>query len=60
MDRKWTLWTRYLDVRRTLDYNLLRILKTFGQPIALPQLARELESWDRLSTAVGLVVREAE
>ena len=24
------------------------------------QLARELESWDRLSTAVGLVVREAE
>jgi PadR family transcriptional regulator len=24
------------------------------------QLARELESWDRLSTAIGLVVREAE
>jgi transcriptional regulator len=24
------------------------------------QLARELESWERLSTAVGLVVREAE
>jgi PadR family transcriptional regulator PadR len=24
------------------------------------QLARELESWDRLSNAVGLVVREAE
>jgi transcriptional regulator len=23
------------------------------------QLARELESWDRLSTAIGLVVREA-
>jgi PadR family transcriptional regulator PadR len=24
------------------------------------QLARELENWDRLSTAVGLIVREAE
>ena len=24
------------------------------------QLARELESWDRLSTAIGLIVREAE
>jgi transcriptional regulator len=24
------------------------------------QLARELESWERLSTAVGLIVREAE
>ncbi len=44
VDRKWTLWTRYLDVRRTLDFNLLRILNTFGQPIRLPQLARELES----------------
>lgn len=44
VDRKWTLWTRYLDVRRTLDFNLLRILNTFGQPIALPQLARELET----------------
>src|SRR4051812_41793653 len=43
VDRKWTLWTRYLDVRRTLDYNLLRILNTFGQPIGLPELARELE-----------------
>ena len=44
VDRKWTLWTRYLDVRRTLDYNLLRILNTFGQPISLPILARELEA----------------
>ena len=22
VDRKWTLWTRYLDVRRTVDQNL--------------------------------------
>ena len=44
VDRKWTLWTRYLDVRRTLDYNLLRILNTFGQPIGLPNLAREMET----------------
>jgi hypothetical protein len=44
VDRKWTLWTRYLDVRRTLDFNLLRILHTFGQPIQLLNLARELET----------------
>ena len=44
VDRKWTLWTRYLDVRRTLDFNLLRILNTFGQPIRLPHLAQELQS----------------
>jgi len=43
VDRKWTLWTRYLDVRRTLDFNLLRVLNTFGQPVPLPWLARELE-----------------
>ena len=29
-------------------------------PAGRRQLARELESWDRLSTANGLVVREAE
>jgi hypothetical protein len=44
VDRKWTLWTRYLDVRRTLDFNMLRILNTFGQPIRLLNLARELET----------------
>ena len=44
VDRKWTLWTRFLDVRRTMDFNLLRILNTFGQPIRLQHLARELES----------------
>ncbi|HZT40829.1 MAG TPA: hypothetical protein VFA07_01505 [Chthonomonadaceae bacterium] len=44
VDRKWTIWTRFLDTRRTLDYNLKRILDTFGQPIHLPQLARELSA----------------
>jgi DNA-binding PadR family transcriptional regulator len=29
-------------------------------PAGRKQLARELESWDRLSTAIGLVVREQE
>jgi PadR family transcriptional regulator, regulatory protein PadR len=29
-------------------------------PAGRKQLARELESWERLSTAIGLVVREAE
>ena len=42
VDRKWTLWSRYLDTRRTLDHNLQRILNTFGQPIQLSQLANEL------------------
>lgn len=42
VDRKWTLWTRYLDTHRTLDYNLKRILDTFGRPIRLSHLAREL------------------
>ena len=42
VDRKWTLWSRYLDTRRTLDFNLQRILNTFGQPIEISQLANEL------------------
>jgi transcriptional regulator len=29
-------------------------------PAGRKQLARELENWDRLSTAIGLIVREAE
>ena len=43
-DRKWTLWTRFLNSRETLDNNLRRILNTFGQPIRLPHLAQELHS----------------
>src|SRR5262249_24848580 len=42
VDRKWTLWTRYLDVRRTVDQNLHEILDKFGQPIHIPFLAQEL------------------
>ena len=44
VDRKWTLWTRYLDVRSTVDHNLQRILNTFGQPVRLPHLAYELHT----------------
>ncbi len=44
IDRKWTLWTRYLDTRNTVDRNLRRILNAFGQPIRLPALARELHA----------------
>src|SRR5579862_4971518 len=44
VDRKWTIWTRYLDKQNTLDRNLHRILNTFGQPIKIAHLARELES----------------
>lgn len=43
-DRKWTLWTRYLDQHRPMDSNIMRIFDTFGQPIRLEVLARELES----------------
>src|SRR5262245_25926178 len=32
VDRKWTLWSRYLDTRNTVDTNLRRILTAFGQP----------------------------
>ncbi len=42
VDRKWTLWSRYLDSRRTVDNNIPRILNTYGQPIKLEHLAREL------------------
>ena len=43
-DRKWTLWTRFLNNRETLDNNLRRILNTFGQPIRLTHLAQELNA----------------
>ena len=42
VDRKWTIWTRYLDVQNTVDRNIRRVLNTFGQPIRLTDLAREL------------------
>lgn len=44
IDRKWTLWTRYLDNRRTFDFNLQRTFNTYGHPIRIPQLAREMHS----------------
>ena len=43
-DRKWTLWTRFLNTRETLDNNLRRILNSFGQPVRIPHLAQELHS----------------
>lgn len=42
VDRKWTLWTRYLDVQHAVDRNIHRVLNVFGQPIRLSDLAREL------------------
>jgi len=44
VDRKWTLWTRYLDAHSTLDFNARRILNTIGQPIQIPHLANELHN----------------
>jgi hypothetical protein len=44
VDRKWTLWTRYLDIRHTVDNNLRRIFNAFGQPIRIPYLAQEMQT----------------
>ncbi len=44
VDRKWTLWTRYLDAHSTFDFNVRRILNTVGQPIRIPHLANELHT----------------
>lgn len=44
VDRKWTLWTRYLDAQRPLNTNLSRILNVFGQPMHLPHLAQALHA----------------
>ena len=41
-DRRWTLSTRYLDTRHTIDRNIATILKAAGKPVALSHLAREL------------------
>lgn len=42
VDRKWTLWTRFLDTKHTVDTTIHRIFDTFGQPIRLPDFAREM------------------
>ena len=44
VDRKWTIWTRFLDVQNTTDRNIRRVLNTFAQPIRRTDLARELSS----------------
>lgn len=42
IDRKWTLWTRFLDTRSAFDNIVRRIYNTFGRPIPFGALAREL------------------
>lgn len=44
VDRRWTLWTRYLDTRAVVDTNILRILNTFHRPIRIGDLANELHA----------------
>ncbi len=43
-DRRWTLWTRFLDKRSSVDFNCQRILNAFGEPMTLECLAHELNS----------------
>lgn len=44
VDRKWTVWTRYIDTQNTLDRNVHRILNAFGQPVRIMHLANELHA----------------
>ncbi|MDW8207989.1 MAG: hypothetical protein RMJ43_09150 [Chloroherpetonaceae bacterium] len=44
VDRKWTLWTRYLDTQRTVDHNLHQILGAYGQPMRIAHLAQEMQT----------------
>ncbi len=44
VDRKWTIWSRYLDVRTPADTNIHKILNTCGHPIKQEYLARELSA----------------
>ena len=44
LDRKWTLWNRYLDTTHTFDFNLKKTLNTYGQPLDISDLASELEA----------------
>lgn len=43
-DRRWTLWTRFLDTRSSIDFNCHRILNAFGEPMSLDCLAHELNA----------------
>jgi hypothetical protein len=44
LERKWTLWSRYLDTSNTFDHILRRTLNTYGRAIDTEHLARELET----------------
>lgn len=44
VDRKWTLWTRFMDVRNAIDRNIGRIIGDYGRPMRLTQLSRELHA----------------
>ncbi len=41
-DRKWTLWSRFMDARNAFDTNVGKVLDTYGRPIRLQELANEL------------------
>ena len=41
-DRKWTLWSRFIDSRNAFDTNLKKVLDTYSRPIRLQELANEL------------------
>ncbi len=44
VDRKWTLWSRYLDTRSTVDQNIHKILNSYGHAMKLEHLAREMSA----------------
>jgi hypothetical protein len=43
-ERRWTLWTRFADPQRSVERNIEEVINTYGQPIRLAALARELSA----------------
>ncbi len=42
-DRRWTVWSRFLDSQRTVDHNLHVIFNSVGTPLTIKSLATELQ-----------------
>ncbi len=57
-DRRWTLWSRFLDKHSSVDFNCQRILNTYGEPMTLECLARELNAVYGRPTEIYEVVVE--
>ncbi len=43
-ERKWTLWTRFMETGRPMERNVVEILTTYGRPMPIAWLAREMSA----------------